>query len=248
MARMDLMSEERPGKAWLTSNWLKQGESSRARLGTLFLLIVVFGCGILLLARDHLVDLASERTGLLLSLAARHPVALPAAYLLLSVVVTAVSLPGVIPLMVGAGWIFGPVEGVALGSFASSIGATLACASARYLFRGWADRRFGAWIARVDGGLQRHGGTCLLSLRLAPFVPFAMINAVFGLTRFPIRRFYWISQLGMLPATTIYVGTGSMLTSMPTRASASWPAVSALFILAILPVLWNRFAHRVEAL
>ena len=123
-----------------------------------------------------------------------------------------VSLPGAALWTVAGGAVFGLALGTVLVSFASSIGATLAFLSARFIFRDWVQARLGHRLAALNDGIRRDGARYLITIRLVPVFPFWVVNLVLGLTSIPTWTFYWASQVGMLPATLIYVYAGTQLT------------------------------------
>lgn len=138
-----------------------------------------------------------------------HPVVLFALAFAAYVAVTGLSLPGAAAMTLLMGWLFGFVEAVILVSFASTTGATLAFLLSRYLFRDGIQQRFGDRLKRFNDALEREGAFYLFSLRLIPAVPFFVINVVMGLTPMRLRTYWWISQVGMLPGTAVYVYAGS---------------------------------------
>jgi len=167
-----------------------------------------------------------------------HPALAIGGYFLLYVVVTALSIPGAIPLSLLAGAMFGVVYGSVLVSFASSLGATLAFTASRYLFREIVNKRFTTQLERINAGLKRDGIAYLLTLRLIPVVPFAAINLAMGLTRMPAAAFYLVSQAGMLPATLIYVNAGTQLAAIrDTSDILSLELLLSLTALGLLPLL-----------
>jgi uncharacterized membrane protein YdjX (TVP38/TMEM64 family) len=128
--------------------------------------------------------------------------------------VAGLSLPFSTPVSLIGGFLFGFWLGVVLVSFASTTGSLLAFLGSRYLFRDVVQRRLGTWIDAGNRGLDKDGLYYLLTLRLIPLVPFFVVNLVMGLSRMPARTFWWVSQLGMLPATCIYVNAGKQLGSI----------------------------------
>ena len=172
------------------------------------------------------------------ALFATHPVAMLGGFFALYVGVTGLSLPGATVLTLAAGALFGWWWGTLLVSFASTLGATLACVIARYLFRERAARFLGSTLATINAGLARDGGFYLLSLRLVPVIPFFMINLALGLTTLPLRVFYVVSQLGMFPATVIFVNAGTHLGQIRTMRDILSPQlVTSLCLLGVLPLL-----------
>ncbi|MFU8764699.1 MAG: FAD-dependent oxidoreductase, partial [Haliea sp.] len=147
-------------------------------------------------------------------LLAQYPVLVPAAYFVIYVIVTALSLPGAAIMTLAGGALFGLWQGLLLVSFASSIGATLAFLVARFLLRDTVERRFGERLKAIDRGIERDGAFYLFTLRLVPIFPFFIINLVMGLTRLRVWTFYWISQVGMLAGTAVYVNAGTQLAAI----------------------------------
>ncbi|MCA9223815.1 MAG: TVP38/TMEM64 family protein [Planctomycetales bacterium] len=155
----------------------------------------------------------------------QHPVAVYAVAALVYVMVTGLSLPGATVLTLLYGWYFGLPRGVVLVSFASTAGATVAFLVSRFLFREAIERRFHERLQRFDAAWQSEGPFFLFALRLVPAVPFFVINAVMGLTSIRARTFWWVSQLGMLPGTIVYVYAGSSVPSLRTLADDGIGAV-----------------------
>ncbi|WP_352339466.1 FAD-dependent oxidoreductase [Psychrobacter sp. 16-MNA-CIBAN-0192] len=132
-------------------------------------------------------------------------------FFLLYVLVTALSLPGAAILTLAAGALFGLVEGLLVASFASSIGATLAFLVSRYLLRDTIQQRFPERLAAIDAGVKKEGAFYLFTLRLVPIFPFFLINLLMGVTAIKARTFYWVSQIGMLAGTFVFVNAGTQL-------------------------------------
>ena len=140
-----------------------------------------------------------------------HFIALFVGYFVVYVAVTALSIPGAVILTLGSGALFGLGWGLLLASFASTAGAFFAFMSGRYVLRDSLEQRFGDRLKQVNDGISRDGAWYLLTLRLVPLFPFWMINLVMGLTRMAAWRFYWVSQLGMLAGTAVFVNAGTQL-------------------------------------
>lgn len=150
----------------------------------------------------------------------------------LYVLVAALSLPGAIIMTLAAGALFGLAWGTLLASFASSVGALLAFLVARYLLRDLVEARFSARLASINEGVNRDGAFYLFTLRLVPVIPFFLINLLLGLTRMRARTFYWVSQLGMLAGTLVYVNAGTRLALI--EAPSDILSVSLLASFALL--------------
>ena len=123
------------------------------------------------------------------------------------------------------GWYFGFRDALVLVSFASTAGATLAFLLSRFLFRDTIQRRFGDRLASFNESLEREGPFYLFTLRLIPAVPFFVINAVMGLTPLKVWTFWWVSQVGMLAGTVVYVYAGSSVPNLDTLAEHGINAV-----------------------
>ncbi|MEM6690562.1 MAG: TVP38/TMEM64 family protein [Planctomycetota bacterium] len=144
---------------------------------------------------------------------------------LIYVTVTGLSLPGAAVLTLVYGWYFGFTRGLLLVSFASTAGATLAFLLSRFLLRDSIQNRFGERLESFNSSLEREGPFFLFTLRLIPAVPFFVINAVMGLTPIRASTFWWVSQLGMLPGTMVYVYAGSRVPNLQTLADDGINAV-----------------------
>src|SRR3989338_4812438 len=147
------------------------------------------------------------------------------------VAVTALSLPGAALMTLLAGALFGLLQGFVLVSFASTLGATLAMLSSRFLLRDCVQSRFGQRLAGIDAGIEREGAFYLFALRLVPLFPFFLINLAMGLTRLPARTYWWVSQLGMLPGTLVFVNAGRELGQLESLAGILSPGLLGAFVL-----------------
>ncbi|NIO17256.1 MAG: TVP38/TMEM64 family protein [Deltaproteobacteria bacterium] len=158
-------------------------------------------------------------------------------YMLIYILVTSLSLPGAAVLTLLGGALFGFLVGTVVVSFASSIGATLACFVSRYLLQGWVQGKFGDKLQTVNEGVEKEGPFYLFTLRLIPVFPFWMINLVMGLTKMPLRTFYWVSQVGMLAGTMVYVNAGKELAKIDSLKGILSPGLIISFvILGLFPL------------
>ena len=158
-------------------------------------------------------------------------------YFLLYTAIAALSIPGAALLTLLGGALFGLWQGTLLVSFASTLGATLAMLTSRYLLRDWVSRRFARHMATVNNGMARDGAFYLFALRLMPLFPFVVVNLLAGLTAVGVRRYWWVSQLGMLPATVVYLNAGRQLSQLTSIRDIVSPAMLAAFaLLGLLPL------------
>ena len=179
---------------------------------------------------------------------ADHPLAAVAAYFALYVAVTALSLPGAALMTLAGGAVFGLLWGTLIVSFASSIGATLAFLASRFLLRDWVMARFGRRLEAIDAGVRKEGAFYLFTLRLVPVFPFFLVNLLLGLTAMKARTFYWVSQLGMLAGTAVYVNAGTQLARIDSLAGIVSPGLLLSFaLLGIFPLIANRIVESVRA-
>jgi uncharacterized membrane protein YdjX (TVP38/TMEM64 family) len=153
------------------------------------------------------------------------------------VIIAALALPVTPVLSITAGILFGRETALVLVSFASTAGASLAFLNSRYLFRDLVQRHFGRRLAAIDAGVKRSGAYYLLALRLMPVVPFSLINLGLGLTAMPLRTFWWVSQLGMLPVAFIFVNAGAELGTLESPEDIlTLPRLVALGLLSVVPL------------
>lgn len=183
-------------------------------------------------------DVLQQRIGELRAWYAQNPAQAGAVYFLVYVAVTAVSLPGAGIMTLAGGALFGFGYALLLVSFASSIGATLAFLVSRTLLRDWVQTRFERQMRTVNEGFARDGSFYLLTLRLVPLFPFFLINLVMGLLPIGAWRFYWVSQIGMLPATAVFVNAGTQLGKLDSVAGIISPGLLGSFVLlGLFPLL-----------
>jgi uncharacterized membrane protein YdjX (TVP38/TMEM64 family) len=206
-----------------------------AIVGTIIVIIVLFkvlGLG-QYLTLDYLKS-SQEKFAILYN---NNQVAVIAVYMLIYIAVTALSLPGAAVMTLAGGAMFGFWVGFIVVSFASTIGATLACFVARFLLRDWVQNKFGDKLTAINEGIAKEGAFYLFSLRLVPIFPFFIINLVLGLTNMNLLTFYWVSQVGMLPGTMVYVNAGKELAKIDSLSGILSPGLILSFvILGIFPI------------
>jgi pyruvate/2-oxoglutarate dehydrogenase complex dihydrolipoamide dehydrogenase (E3) component/uncharacterized membrane protein YdjX (TVP38/TMEM64 family) len=178
---------------------------------------------------------------------AEQPLAVAVVYFLVYVLATALSFPGATIITLAGGAVFGLWQGLLIVSFASTVGATLAFLASRFLLRDWVEARFGQRLADINAGVNREGAFYLFTLRLIPVVPFFLINLLMGLTRMKVWTYYWVSQLGMLAGTAVYVNAGTQLAQLDSVKGILSPALLGSFVLlGIFPLIARRIVAAVQ--
>lgn len=214
----------------------------RLRLIGLVLVLAAMVVAVLLVGDQRVIESLAAREGDLRALVERRPALAMAAAFVLYVVVTGLSLPGAAAMSVLYGWLFGFWRALVLVSFASTTGATIAFLLSRYSFGRAIQAHYGQRLAVFNDAIEREGAFYLFTLRLIPQVPFFVINVVMGLTKLPTRTFWWVSQLGMLPGTCMFVLAGASAPSLDRVADQGvsslldWKLIGALVLLGIVPL------------
>jgi dihydrolipoamide dehydrogenase len=168
-------------------------------------------------------------------------------FFLMYITVTALSLPGAAIMTLLAGALFGLLTGLIIVSFASSIGATLAFLVSRYLLRDTLSARYPEKLKAINAGVEKEGALYLFALRLVPLFPFFLINLLMGITNFRTTTFYWVSQLGMLAGTVVYVYAGTQLARLDSLAGILSPGlIFAFVLLGIFPMLAKKVMDRIR--
>lgn len=177
------------------------------------------------------LDYIKESRQNFLLLYAEHRIAVIAGYMAVYILSAALSLPGAAVLTLAGGALFGFMAGTVIISFASTIGATLACAVSRFLLRDWVQGKFGDRIAKVNEGIEKEGALYLFTLRLIPLFPFWLINLAMGVTKMRLITFYWVSQIGMFAGTIVYVNAGKELGKIDSLKGILSPRLIISFVL-----------------
>ena len=168
-------------------------------------------------------------------------------FLAMYVAVTGLSLPGAAILTLAAGAIFGLALGTVIVSFASTIGATLAFLLARYLLRDAVQRRFEKQLGPINEGVRKDGAFYLFALRLVPAFPFFAINLAMGLTPLRVWTFFWVSQVGMLAGTLVYVNAGQQIGQLESLAGILSPTLILSFaLLGLFPLIAKKAVDTIK--
>jgi uncharacterized membrane protein YdjX (TVP38/TMEM64 family) len=226
---------------WEHGRWLLRGAMVVVAVGA----VVAF----FLSGAEHHLDYATlqHSRDWLASVQAEHPWRLAFTFLGILIGVVLLSLPLLTVMTLAAGAIFGVFEGTVLMSFGSAIGATMVMLASRFIFKDEIRRRFAHRLHRVDAGIERDGAFYLLNIRLVPIFPFFLVNLLMGLTHMRVRTFYWVTQLGMLAGTAVYVNAGTRIASASSaRELVSVPMIASLALLAVLPFASRWIIRRVR--
>ncbi len=200
------------------------------------------------LGRFLSLDYIKSRQAEFTALAADKPLLVGGTFFAVYVAVCALSLPGAAIMTLAAGAIFGLGWGTLIVSFASAIGATLALLVSRYILRDSVQSKFGARLADLDKGIEREGAFYLFTLRLVPIFPFFIINLLMGLTKMKAWTFYWVSQIGMLAGTLVYVNAGTQLAKIESLKGILSPGLIGSFVLlGVFPLVAKKIVDAIKA-
>ncbi len=224
---------------WCAAHTDKEYMKNTPRLLLVLAILVFFG---IWFAFDlgHFLNLAYIKTQqtALESWRSAHPMAAVATYMCIYIAVTALSLPGAVIMTLAGGALFGLLWGTVIISFASTIGATLAFLIARVLLHDWVQQRFGDRLTTINQGIAKDGAFYLFTLRLVPIFPFFIINLVMALTPMRAATFFWVSQLGMLAGTIVFVNAGTQLARIESLEGILSPGLLASFaLLGLFPLM-----------
>jgi len=177
----------------------------------------------------------------------QSPLLVVGGFFALYVLVAALSLPGAAILTLAAGALFGLVEGFVVVSFASSLGALLAFLVSRYLLRDSIKSKFPERLKAIDEGVQKEGAFYLFTLRLVPVFPFFLVNLLMGVTGIKAWTFYWVSQIGMLAGTVVYVNAGTQLAEINSLSGIlSAKLIFSFVLLGLLPLIGKAIVNKIK--
>ncbi|MGC2423016.1 MAG: TVP38/TMEM64 family protein [Nitrospirota bacterium] len=177
----------------------------------------------------------------------------PVIFIIIYIVACILLFPAAI-LTLGAGVIFGVVEGSVIVSISATLGATAAFLVGRYLARDWVARKIAGnrKFKSIDEAVAREGWKIVGLTRLSPVFPFVLLNYAYGLTKVSLRDFFFASWIGMLPVTVMYVYIGSLAGDLAklgaggrTRTAGEWVLYGAGFLATVaVTVFVTRIARR----
>ena len=216
----------------------------------LFAIIAVAIVAFFVFDLDQYLTLAALKEGQATFAAWRQqsPWLVAGGFFLLYVVVTGLSLPGAAIMTLAAGALFGLVTGTVLVSFAASLGATVAFLVSRFLLHDLVQQRFGKRLKAINEGMAKNGAFYLFTIRLVPVFPFFIVNLLMGLTPIRTRTFYWVSQVGMLAATVVYVNAGTQLARLDSLSDILSPELLLSFaLLGVFPLIAKKIVRAIQA-
>jgi pyruvate/2-oxoglutarate dehydrogenase complex dihydrolipoamide dehydrogenase (E3) component/uncharacterized membrane protein YdjX (TVP38/TMEM64 family) len=228
----------------------KQSTKQSMKQSALAILIVALIAGFFIfdLSRFLTLEFLQQSQQNFFELKEQSPWKIAGIAFVLYVLVTALSLPGALIMTLAMGALFGLFAGTLLVSFASSIGATLAFLAARFVLRDTVQRRFGDKLAAINDGVARDGALYLFTLRLVPVFPFFLINLLMGLSPMRTRTFYWVSQLGMLAGTLVFVNAGTQLAQLNSLSGILSPGLLFSFVLlGLFPLIARKVSAFLKA-
>ena len=177
----------------------------------------------------------------------QSPVLVIGAFFIIYVLVTALALPGAAILTLASGALFGLFEGLVIASFASSIGALCSFLVSRYLLRDSLQKRFPERLKAIDEGIKKEGAFYLFTLRLVPIFPFFLINLLMGVTALKSWTFYWVSQIGMLAGTFIFVNAGTQLAQIESLSGIlSFGLIISFVLLGVFPLVAKGIVNMIK--
>ncbi len=219
-----------------------------SRIGLLSSVVILISLFFLFDLQNYLtLDFLKSQQHAIQAYSKTNPATAFALYMLIYILATALSLPGATILTLAGGAIFGLGWGIIIVSIASTVGATGAFLAARFLFRDTVERKFSERLKTINAGLSKDGIFYLFTLRLVPIVPFFMINLLMGLTNISAKTFFWVSQVGMLAGTAVYVNAGTQLGKIESLADILSPTLLFSFVLlGVFPLLAKKVLAAIQ--
>jgi uncharacterized membrane protein YdjX (TVP38/TMEM64 family) len=194
------------------------------------------------------IDSVREAQGWFMNEYDRSPWVVALSFFGIFTLISVISMPGAAALMLIAGSSFGFVCGTLLSTLASALGATIAMVLTRYLFRDAVEARYRERMIEIDRGIEKSGLYYLFSLRVAPVIPYFVLNWLCGLTTMRVWPFFWVSFVGMLPGTAVYVNAGNEIAKIDSMGNIfSWNIVVSLLLLAVVPFVLKFAIERFNA-
>jgi len=164
---------------------------------------------------------------------------------LIYIISAALALPFALMLTILSGAIFGLTLGIIIASFSSTIGATICFLISRYIAKDFIQNKYKKQLLKFNEGFKKEGAFYLFAIRLTPIFPFFIVNIVMGLLQITTIKFYFISQIAMLPATLLYVYAGVQISTLKSISDITSPELLILlFLIGIFPILSKKLIDR----
>jgi uncharacterized membrane protein YdjX (TVP38/TMEM64 family) len=152
-------------------------------------------------------------------------VAGPLVFIAISSALTVALFPG--PLLAGAsGLLFGTALGTPVSIVSATLGATLAFTIARYAGRDAAEQIARGRVQRARTWIGDRGFLSVLYARLAPGLPYSLVNYAAGLAPVRARDFVAATAIGCAPRAFAYTALGGSINH--------WSRPEALVAIGIL--------------
>lgn len=212
---------------------------SKARLAVILLILGLFATFFIFdLGQYFNLEFLKSKHALIAGYYQAHPLLTALVFMAVYIAAAGLSIPGAAILTLAAGAIFGLLWGTVIASIASTVGATLAFLLSRFVLHDWVQSRYGDRLKKINEGIRRDGASYLFALRLVPAFPFFAVNIMMGLTPIKTRTYFWVSQVGMLPATIVYVNAGHQLAMLESlRDILSFNLLVSFALLGFFPLL-----------
>ena len=156
---------------------------------------------------------------------------------LIYIMTSALSLPFATLLTLLSGYIFGLTFGTFIVSLCSTVGASIAFLTSKFLFYEYIQKRYKKQLVTINNEFINEGIFYIFALRLVPVFPFFVVNIVTSLLPIKLSTFFWISLLGMFPATLVYVNAGDELSKINSFSDIlSFQVFISFSLIGILPL------------
>tara|TARA_B110000305_G_C19460385_1_gene653888 strand:+ start:4321 stop:5004 length:684 start_codon:yes stop_codon:yes gene_type:complete len=208
---------------------------------TVFLIIITS----IFFGKEDIIIWINKHLESLLELSNSDPLASKIYFFFVYIFLTSLSLPVAFILGLLSGMLFDIFDAVLIVSFASSIGATIAFLTSRFLFKDYFQKTFGDQYTKINKGFIKNGAYYLYAIRMTPIFPYFIVNLTFGLTTMKTSVFYIVTQIGMLPITVLVALTGKeMLNILTTNVGFNSNIVILLILLGLLPLIFKHLMRK----
>lgn len=162
---------------------------------------------------------------------------------ILTFISTAFFVPGALALSLLSGFLFGTIAGALYINISAGVGAGLSFLAARYMLGNWVQRRYSIRLSAFNREILRHGNRYLFTLRVAPVMPFFLVNFLAGLTKMRFKDFLFFTFVGVLPGSLVYANAGRQLGMVENSRDVMSPRVIISIVLLIVVVLTPVVVH-----